>query len=165
MNYFGKLNTNEQIVTTDNEKIGYIKMSGERPTPEHIANNKGEWILPIASLEELKAKKWEEIKQARDSAEQGGCTYKDTEIDSDIISVSRINVACIAAQNAILLNKEFSISWTMKDNVARILSAVEVLEMSTALAIWSNTCHEKGRVLREKIKSATTAEELENIVW
>ena len=31
---------------------GYIEMQEERPTPEHIANNDGTWILPAPKQEE-----------------------------------------------------------------------------------------------------------------
>ena len=30
----------------------WIEMQGERPTPEHIANNDGTWILPAPKQEE-----------------------------------------------------------------------------------------------------------------
>lgn len=121
--------------------------------------------LTTITLDELKIKKWAEIKALRDKIEQSGCPFKDTFIDSDLISVSRINVACIAAQAALSSGQEFSIDWTMKDNSTRKLSAVEVIEMSSALASWSNTCHEKGRLLREQIEAATTVEDLEKIKW
>lgn len=127
--------------------------------------NTGKFSVINYSFEELKANKWSEIKALRDKIEQSGCPFKDTFIDSDLISVSRINVACIAAQAALTSGQEFSIDWTMKDNSTRKLTAVEVIEMSSALASWSNTCHEKGRLLREQIEAATTVEDLEKIKW
>ena len=149
------------IIETENPELEFE--SYKTMFPEILAWREAEPILP--TLDELKIKKWAEIKALRDKIEQSGCPFKDTFIDSDLISVSRINVACIAAQTALSSGQEFSIDWTMKDNSTRKLTAVEVIEMSAALAIWSNACHEKGRLLREQIEASTTVEDLENIKW
>lgn len=32
---------------------GWIVMQGERPTPEHVANELGEWVLPVPKAEDF----------------------------------------------------------------------------------------------------------------
>ena len=117
------------------------------------------------SLNELKAKKKEEINQARDKAEQGGFEYLGKVFDSDPISCQRI---ALASQTA-LMSKEkgldFNIIWTCQDNSTIELDADKMIGVSLALTQWSNTCHIKASELKLKVDDATTEEELNNIEW
>ena len=121
--------------------------------------------IPEISLDELKAKKWQQIKTARDKAEQAGLPYMDKILDSDTISVQRITTAVQAAQMAMQLKKEFVINWTTQDNSTLTMTAEDVCGIPFALAQYSDGLHAKARELREQIEVTETAEELEQIVW
>lgn len=118
--------------------------------------------IPLPTLEEVKAAKWEEIKSARDNAEQSGCPYMDSILDSDSLSVQRINTAVQAAQ---VVGESFAVDWTMQDNTVIHMTYADVLGMPAALAVFSNDLHQKARGLRERINEAETAEEVEAITW
>lgn len=118
--------------------------------------------IPAPSLEEVKEAKWEEIKAERDKAEQSGCPYMGGVLDSDSLSVQRINTAVQAAQ---VVGESFAVDWTMQDNTVIHMTYADVLGMPAALAIFSNALHEKARGLREQINAATTKEEVEAITW
>ena len=117
---------------------------------------------PEPTLEAVRQAKWEEIKQARDTAEQSGCPYMDSILDSDSLSVQRINTAVQAAQ---VIGESFAVDWTMKDNTVVHMTYADVLGMPTALAVFSNELHMKARKKREQINNANTKEEIAALVW
>ncbi len=120
---------------------------------------------PTKPLAELKTEKWQQIKQARDNAEQAGVTYLGKVLDSDSLSVQRITVAVQTAQLALSAGQEFTIDWTCQDNSTLTLNAQQVIGIPMALAAQSNNLHQKARELRELIDIAATKEELELIAW
>lgn len=106
----------------------------------------------IPTIKELAEAKWQEIKTARDAAEQAGCPYMGKAIDSDQLSVQRVSIAVQAAQAAIGAGAEnFTIDWTMQDNTITTMTAEQVIGMSAALAAYSNALHAKARQLRAEI--------------
>lgn len=117
---------------------------------------------PQQPLEELKLIKREEINQARDAAEQGGFEYLGKTFDSDPISCQRISTA---AQAMAFAPEETAIVWTCQDNTTISLNKTQLAGLVAALAMHSNTCHQKATALKAKIEAAQTAEELENITW
>lgn len=121
-----------------------------------------EYMPPASTLEEEKAKAWERIKAERNKREQSGVPYIGKVIDSDPTSVQRISVAVQAAQAA---NKEFSLDWTMQDNSTVTMNAHQVVGMSIVLAQFTNNLHQTARKLREKIETATTADDVKAIKW
>lgn len=104
---------------------------------------------PQQPLEELKLIKREEINQARDAAEQGGFEYLGKTFDSDQISAQRISMA---AQAMALADDTAKITWTCQDNTTIDLNKTQLVGMVAALAEWSNTCHQKQRLSRPKLK-------------
>lgn len=118
--------------------------------------------IPEPTLDEVKAQKWEKIKQERDKTEQSGCPYMGGMLDSDSLSVQRINTAVQAAQ---VIGESFEVDWTMQDNTVIHMTYADVLGMPAALAVFSNELHMKARALREQINAAETAEDVAVVVW
>lgn len=119
-------------------------------------------FAPQRPLEELKSEKRAEINQARDKAEQGGFEYLGKTFDSDQVSCQRISMA---AQAMAFAPEESSIVWTCQDNTTISLNKTQLAGMVAALAMHSNTCHQKATALKAQIDAAKTAEELEKITW
>lgn len=118
--------------------------------------------LPKPSLDDLKLAKRAEINAARDAAEQGGFEYLGKTFDSDQVSCQRISMA---AQAMAFAPEESSIVWTCQDNTTISLNKTQLAGMVAALAMHSNTCHQKATALKAQIDAAKTAEELEKITW
>jgi hypothetical protein len=117
-------------------------------------------------LESLKARKWAEIKAARDTQESAGFTVEGIgTFDSDSESRSRITGTAIAAKIAKDAGQPFSVEWTLADNTAVVLDADQVITVGFAMLTHITSTHEKGRVLRAQIDAAQTAEEVEAITW
>lgn len=114
------------------------------------------------TIEEVRQAKWEEIKAKRDTEEQAGCPYMGSVLDSDSLSVQRINTAVQAAQ---VVGESFAVDWTMQDNTVVHMTYADVLGMPAALAVFSNDLHQKARGLRDQINAAETVEEVEAITW
>lgn len=107
----------------------------------------------VVTVQEVATQKWNEVKIARDTAEQAGCPYMNSVLDSDNISVQRISIAVQAAQQAVAAGaKDFTLDWTMQDNSVIAMTAEQVIGMSAALAVYSNQLHEKARQIRETIE-------------
>jgi len=85
--------------------------------------------------------------------------------DSDINSQRRITVAVQAAQAAFANNQPFTINWTCQDNSVAVLSASELMDMPVAMALAGDALHQKARNLKALIDAATTAEEVQAVVW
>ena len=120
------------------------------------------YIEPEPTIEELKQIKWNEIKAARNREEQSGCPYMNKILDSDSLSVQRINTAVQAAQ---VIGETFIVDWTMQDNSVVHMTYADVLGMPAALAMFSNQLQVKARELRERINSAESIEEVNAISW
>lgn len=128
----------------------------------------GEFVYvepPGRTLEELKACKWVEIKAERDKQEQSGVPYMGNVLDSDTLSVQRISIAVQAAQAAIAAGQEFALGWTCADNTTLNMTAEQVIGIPVALAQYSNSLHEKARLVRVALNNAESVEEVEAIQW
>ena len=136
-----------------------------QPSPDHIFDyTTKQWIDP-RTLADLKATKWLEIKQARNQAEFGGFTWEGSTFDSDLISQSRIQGAAQLATLALMNSQPFSIEWVLADNSTRVLTAQDMLAVGTAIGTHIATQHSKARLKRNEITLATTATEVEAVVW
>ncbi len=117
------------------------------------------------TLQELKQRKWNEIKVERERLEQAGVPYLGKTLDSDAISVRRIAAAVQAAQAAIAANTPFVLNWTMKDNTTIPMNAEQVVGMSFALLQYLDKLHQISRTLRMQVEAVETIDELANIKW
>jgi hypothetical protein len=139
--------------------------TGQSVFPPHLG-----WVWDDASLSwidgrtlaELKAAKWEEIKDARSVAEYGGFVWEDSVFDSDPSSQQKI---IGASQMASLNPATFLIDWTLADNSVRTLNATEMNAVGVALGEHVNAQYVHARELRQQIEAATTKEQVALIHW
>jgi hypothetical protein len=119
----------------------------------------------LQSIEVARARKWSQLKQARDAAEFGGFTWDGSTFDSNEVSQSRIQGAAQLATLAMLADEPFEVAWTLADDTVRVLSGADMLAVGRAMGIHIMTVHETGRALRAAVDAATTTTELEAIAW
>ena len=112
-----------------------------------------QWIDP-RTLDEIKAKKWAEIKVMRDQLEFGGFEFDGGIYDSDQVSQSRIMGAAVAGVDQV---------WTLADNTTVELSASQLQQLYAALQAHIASVHERGRVARQLIFDAETKEQVEAV--
>lgn len=131
----------------------FIALS-DAPSPQHVFDYEiKQWIDPRA-LEEIKAQKWAEIKQQRDHLEFGGFEFEGNIYDSDQISQGRILGAASAGLSQV---------WTLADNTTVNLTADHLVQIYQALQTHTASVHQRGRIAREVIMSATTKEDVESV--
>lgn len=118
---------------------------------------------PPASLAELRADKWAEVKKRRDAAEYGEFTWGGSRFNADAESRNRIMGAVQLAQLALAAGSPFSITWTLADNSTRDLSAEEMMQVGTALGQRVGAAHARAAALRVLVNAATSAAELEHL--
>ena len=127
---------------------------GDPPTHNHTFDyTTKQWTDP-RSLDEIKAQKWAEIKQQRDHLEFGGFEFEGNIYDSDQISQGRILGAASAGLSQV---------WTLADNTTVNLTADQLVQIYQALQTHTASVHQRGRIAREVIMSATTKEDVESV--
>lgn len=127
---------------------------GEPPSPHHTFDyTTKQWIDP-RTLDEIKAQKWAEIKSERDRLEFGGFEFDGGIYDSDQVSQGRIVGAAAAGMDQV---------WTLADNTTTYLTANELVQLYQALQMHIAITHQRGRVAREAIVSATTKDDVDAV--
>lgn len=135
--------------------------------PAYLARWDGqtkEW-QDLRGLEEIRAAKWVEIKNAREIAEFSTFNYEGQEFDCDRESVARLMGAVQLASLALSTGQEFEIAWTLADNSVTSLTGMQLVGVGRALALHVQGQHARARALREQIQAAQSVEELETIRW
>jgi len=137
----------------------------ERPSPAHRFDYAAERWTDPRSLDELKAAKWAEIKAAREVANSGP---KVTSFGTfDATPEDRANIAAVVAigQTAAKHGYPSGVNFTLADNtrVAFTLDQFENAAMQVGAQVQAN--FDKADTLRKQIDAATTAAELDLIVW
>jgi len=133
----------------------------------HIINGEPVTLEPTQpeavplTLEEVKFKKWSEIKKARDAEELSGFDYLGKRFDSDSAAIRRISIAVQAAQ----VVPEFSIEWTCQDSSTITMDKSQMVQIPITMAMRGNAIHQKARTLKMQIEEAQTIEGVEAIRW
>lgn len=112
-----------------------------------------------------KEKTWERIKVARDAAEYGGFTFNGVMFDSDPTSRARINGAVTLAMLAQTMGQPYSEDWIAADNSAMPLDAQGVIGLGIALGTHVKGVFDRSKTVRAEIDAATSAAQLDAIVW
>ena len=138
---------------------GAIQPKGDKPAEGYQFNYvSGVWELDLALTRSVK---WEAIKAARDAQEFSQFDWGGYTFQCDEVSQRRIQGAVQLAA----IDDMMTLDWTLADNSVQTFTASEYVQIGQALAIHVGQCHERGRILRQEIESATTEAELEAIVW
>ena len=131
----------------------------DQPSDWHDFNYETrQWEL---NLHKAKSRKWSEIKQERNQVEFGTFDWGGYTFQCDEVSQRRIQGAVQLAA----IDSTMTLDWTLSDNTVQTFTAAEYVQIGQALANHVSQCHERGRILRQQIQSATTQAELEAIVW
>lgn len=113
-------------------------------------------------LEVLRQRKIAELKYQRDTAEVQPIEYNGNLYDYDEKARDRINVAIIALE---LQGEGATIEWTTADNADTPVTANDLKMIIAAVAVRSNKLHTAYRVSKEKVEAATTAADVETVIF
>lgn len=113
-------------------------------------------------LEVIKQRKITELKYQRDTAEVAPIAYNGHSFDYDDKARDRINAAIIALE---LQGEGATIEWTTADNADTPVTANDLKMIIAAVAVRSNKLHTAYRVSKEKVEAATTAADVETVIF
>ena len=127
--------------------------------------DKGEYYevveIPAPSLEEVKTTKISELKSIRDTKEVEPVQTDKGIFDYDDKSRDRLAIARQALTDA----GGGEIVWTTADNQRVSMTIADFAAINGAAAVRSNALHVKYNELKESVKEAKTAEEVNAIQW
>lgn len=113
-------------------------------------------------LEVIKQRKITELKYQRDKAEVAPIAYNGHSFDYDDKARDRINAAIIALE---LQGEGATIDWTTADNQDVKVTVYDLRAIVAAVAVRSNKLHTAYRVSKEKVEAATTAADVETVIF
>lgn len=113
-------------------------------------------------LEGIKQRKITELKYQRDKAEVEPIEYNGHSYDFDSKARDRISAAIIALE---LQGEGATIEWTTADNADTPVTANDLKMIIAAVAVRSNKLHTAYRVTKEKVEAATTAADVEAVIF
>lgn len=113
-------------------------------------------------LEVIKQRKITELKYQRDKAEVTPIEYNGHSYDFDSKARDRISAAIIALE---LQGEGATIEWTTADNADTPVTANDLKIIIAAVAVRSNKLHIAYRVTKEKVEAATTAADVEAVIF
>ena len=113
-------------------------------------------------LEVIKQRKITELKYQRDKAEVEPIEYNGNRYDYDEKARDRISAAIIALS---LQGEGATIEWTTADNADTPVTANDLKMIIAAVAVRSNKLHTAYRVSKEKVEAATTAADVETVIF
>lgn len=113
-------------------------------------------------IENIRERKIIELKRQRDTAEVEPIEYGGNSYDFDEKARDRISAAIIALE---LQGEGATIEWTTADNADTPLTANDLKMIIAAVAVRSNKLHTAYRVSKEKVEAATTAADVETVIF
>ena len=136
-----------------------------RPGPNHLFDMGQQAWVDLRTLQDLKAAKWSEIKQARNTAELSNFTYNDKVLNGDLHAQRRLSAYISVSKSALASGTEFSAAFTLADNTETVFTAqdfvgIELAKVQAVAAVFA-----KGVWLRNQIEQASTDAELDSIAW
>ena len=131
-------------------------------TEETLASLGIEVVHEEEPLESIKERKIESLKMQRDKAEVEPIEYNSNLYDYDEKARDRISAAIIALD---VQGAGASIDWTTADNADTPVTANDLKMIIAAVAVRSNKLHIAYRVTKEKVEAATTAADVEAVIF
>lgn len=113
-------------------------------------------------LEVIKQHKIVELKYQRDKAEVEPIEYNGHSYAFDSKARDRISAAIIALE---LQGEGATIEWTTADNADTPVTANDLKMIIAAVAVRSNKLHTAYRAAKEKVETATTAADVEAVIF
>lgn len=113
-------------------------------------------------IENVKQRKILMLKRQRDAAEVEPIAYGGYLYDYDSKARDRIAAAIIALE---LQGEGATIEWTTADNADTPVTANDLKMIIAAVAVRSNKLHIAYRVTKEKVEAATTAADVEAVIF
>ena len=159
-----------EVTTGVDDTSHYIADGAPVPIPARPGNHHTfdytakQWIDP-RTLNDLKLAKWAEIKRHRDTAEFATFTYNGMEFDGDLDAQRRLTAYISISKSAIAAGQPFAAEFILANNQVVMLTAQNFLgiELAKVQAVAAAFAH--ATALREQIEAATTAAELDALVW
>ena len=153
-------------VKTEEECAAYnVAVDWCNSTQKGIIEDEGEYYeviaVPAPSLEEVKAQKIAELKSIRDTKEVEPIQTDKGIFDYDDKSRDRLAIARQALTDA----GGGEIVWTTADNQRVSMGIADFSAINGQAAMRSNALHVKYNELKESVKKAKTAEEVNAIQW
>lgn len=177
--YDNTLDTQAEQMLADGFEIvsnaDFNKLIGNFDGQKYIKDvNTGEYIPEPSyepSLQELKKQKLEIISNWTEQHIIGGFVYNDVTYDSDVHT--QITMQGIALN---VHTEQFAIEYPegcpvrgydagSSNKTIHMLSADEVLGFCAAMSLHIGQCKQRGWFLQNKVHTATTKKELDNITW
>lgn len=112
-------------------------------------------------IEYFKNRRIEILKMQRDKAEVEPIAYQDNLFDYDDKARDRISAAIVALEVA---GASATLTWTTADNQDVKVTASDLRGIIAQIAVRSDKLHTAYRKAKEKVETATTREEVENVV-
>ena len=112
-------------------------------------------------LEVIKQRKITELKYQRDKAEVEPIIYQGYSFDYDDKARDRISAAIVALE---VLGASVTLIWTTADNKDVKVSASDLRGIIAQVALRSDKLHTAYRKAKEKVETAITKAEVENVV-
>lgn len=112
-------------------------------------------------LEVIKQRKIAELKYQRDKAEVEPINYQGYSFDYDSKARERINAAIVALE---VLGASVTLIWTTADNKDVKVTASDLRGIIAQVALRSDKLHTAYRKAKEKVETAITKAEVENVV-
>ena len=154
--YNGKEYTSLYLIRKSMPNIIFPK----NPTNE-LLNSLGIEIITIKpSLENEQTKKINELKLERDAKEVEPIEYNGKFFDYDDKARDRINAAIIALEQ---LGEEASLAWTTANNTEVMVTAQDLKNVISTVAVRSNNLHIAYRDAKEAVEAAEDEETLNSI--
>ena len=114
------------------------------------------------SLESVKEHKILTLKIQRDNLEVEPIAYNGHSYDYDSKARDRISAAIIALE---LQGEGATIEWTTADNADTPVTANDLKMIIAAVAVRSNALHTAYREAKTKVEAATTADEVDAVIF
>ena len=156
-----------ELTTNDDHYVlgGQLVKPPLQPSPAHVFDYAAkQWVDP-RTLADMKALKWGVMKAARTAVINAPLVTPYGTFDSGPKDRANITDAVLMLQTLASIGNPQNITFTLTDNTAVTLTTKDIVSVALLLGQKVQGAYSTSRTLRARIEAATTAVELESIVW